>query len=367
MRIRQCCAAVALAALSVPAAAQTTAPSTGSVTLYGVLDLSMTGTHRDEEGSSLALQSGVQSGSRWGLRGHEDLGGGWRARFQLESGVVTNTGRSAQGSRLFGRAAWLGVDGPLGDLRLGRQTSVSSAVLADFDPFLASYLVTGAQTSLQPFNANRNDNTLAYWTPSAGGWRAGVDYSFDQNAPRAGIATRSKVMSAALVHEGAAHAVTLTVERADWGPGSPHDLGMQAAGGSAKPYAVSLAARGKIDDLTLYGAWSLMRHGSTVPAIQWPGQSVYYPGSTVHGVMLGGAWRVGAGSVLASWQASLPQDGGALARQDATHSQQVLSVGYAHDLSKRTNVYAVLGHMIGAWNDAGWRETQYAVGLRHRY
>ncbi|RBL82109.1 hypothetical protein DDE05_39980 [Streptomyces cavourensis] len=83
----------------------------GPVTLYGVMDLSLAGFSTQERGTALNMQSGVQSGSRWGLRGSEDLGGGLRANFQLESGILANNGRSAQGGRLFGRAAWVGVSG----------------------------------------------------------------------------------------------------------------------------------------------------------------------------------------------------------------------------------------------------------------
>lgn len=171
--------AAGVAALMAPWAADA---QQNAVTLYGVVDLSIAGFSTQERGTAINMQSGVQSGSRWGLRGSEDLGNGLRANFQLESGFLATNGNSAQGRRLFGRAAWVGVSGGFGDLRLGRQTSVSSATLADYDAFLASYLITGAQTALLPYNANRADNTVSYWSPSVGGLRAGVDASLDYDA-----------------------------------------------------------------------------------------------------------------------------------------------------------------------------------------
>jgi predicted porin len=42
-------------------------------------------------------------GSRWGVFGTEDLGGGLKAVFRLESGFDVNNGSMSQGSRLFGR------------------------------------------------------------------------------------------------------------------------------------------------------------------------------------------------------------------------------------------------------------------------
>ena len=337
------------------------------VTLYGVVDLSLAGFSTQDRGTALNMQSGVQSGSRWGLRGSEPLGNGMRANFQLESGIVANNGKSAQGGRLFGRAAWVGVSGDWGDLRLGRQTSVSSATLADYDAFLASYLIMGAQTALLPYNANRADNTVAFWSPSVGGWRAGADISLDYDGG-GGFKTTStnKLYSAALVYEQPTYAVTATVEGARWADGTVQSAAMAQAGGTRQPIAYTLAGRATVGAFTLYAAGSIMRNGSTIPAVQSPGQRVYFPGSTVHGVMAGAAWRTGASTVMASWQGSLP-GGGALARDGATHTQQIYSVGYVHDLSKRTNLYAVLGYMHGAWTDPSWHETQYTVGMRHRF
>ncbi len=339
------------------------------VTLYGVVDLSLAGFATQERGTALNMQSGVQSGSRWGLRGSEDLGGGLRANFQLESGVVANNGKSAQGGRLFGRGAWVGVSGDFGELRLGRQTSVSSATLADYDAFQASYLITGAQTALLPYNANRADHTVAYWSPSWSGLRAGADVSLDYDgAGGFQTASTNKLYSAALMYEQADYAVTATYEGARWAEGTAQSIAMGRAGAghARQPDAYTLAGRATVAAFTFYAGWSVMRNGSTIPAVPSPGQRAYFPGSTVHGLMTGAAWRSGPGTVMASWQASLPGKG-ALKRDGATHTQQIYSLGYVHDLSKRTNLYVVYGHMRGAWDNPSWHQSQYAVGMRHRY
>lgn len=335
--------------------------------LYGVVDLGLAGIDDRDRGRSHGMQSGMQSGSRFGLRGREDLGGGLYTRFQLESGTLANNGRSAQGGRLFGRAAWIGLGGAWGELRAGRQTSASSELLGEFDPFLASYLSLGAQTALLPFNANRADNTLAWRLPLAAPWRVAVDHSFDAGAG-GGFATNAsnRLSSAALGYDDGASALALTYEGARWAAGTTEGRAMAAAGAPAQPWSASLAARQALGPATLYLGYSYMRHGSTIPAAPSPGQTPYFPGSTVHGLLAGLGWRVGPGTIMASWQASLPGNG-ALARQGATHRQHIASVGYAHDLSKRTNVYAILGQLRGAWADPAWRQTQYAVGLRHRF
>jgi predicted porin len=56
----------------------------------------MAGTARHEGSKPFALQSGNQSGSRWGLRGIEDLGGGLKGIFTLESGFNVDDGKMGQ-------------------------------------------------------------------------------------------------------------------------------------------------------------------------------------------------------------------------------------------------------------------------------
>ena len=90
-----------------------------SVTLYGVVDTNieyatnLPGATPGSSGNRVSMQSGGLSGSRWGLRGVEDLGGGLSALFVLESGFASDTGQSQQGSRLFGRQAYVGLKSSL--------------------------------------------------------------------------------------------------------------------------------------------------------------------------------------------------------------------------------------------------------------
>ncbi|RFU47037.1 porin [Paraburkholderia sp. DHOC27] len=98
-----------------------------SVTLYGIVDAGFTyvnneagatsGTHH----SAYSLTSGNVDGSRWGLRGVEDLGGGLAAIFTLENGFNVNNGQAASNGRMFDRQAFVGITSPYGTLTLGRQ------------------------------------------------------------------------------------------------------------------------------------------------------------------------------------------------------------------------------------------------------
>jgi predicted porin len=100
-------AAAALGSFSIAAHAQS------SVTLYGLLDAGITYANKvatsTGHDSLVKYGDGVASGSRWGLRGTEDLGGGLKALFVLESGFSTGDGTSGQGGALFGRQAFVGL------------------------------------------------------------------------------------------------------------------------------------------------------------------------------------------------------------------------------------------------------------------
>ena len=85
-------------------------------------------------GSSRSLGSGIHTTSRWGLRGSEDLGGGAKALFNLESGLNADTGAPANATKYFDRASWVGLQGGWGTLALGRQTTTLADAISPVDP-----------------------------------------------------------------------------------------------------------------------------------------------------------------------------------------------------------------------------------------
>ena len=99
-----------------------------SVTLYGIIDTGIAYVHNAQSSNGqnqstlIKFASGNISGSRWGLKGTEDLGGGLAAIFQLENGFNVGTGALGQGGREFGRKAVVGLTGNAwGTVTLGRQ------------------------------------------------------------------------------------------------------------------------------------------------------------------------------------------------------------------------------------------------------
>ena len=107
-----------------------------SVTLYGIVEVGATYTSNAGGHQQYALTSGVASGSRFGLRGTEDLGSGLQALFDLENGFAPTTGKLGQNGTFFGRQAYVGLGGNWGTLTLGRTNTNT------YD--LVSPLVSGA-------------------------------------------------------------------------------------------------------------------------------------------------------------------------------------------------------------------------------
>jgi predicted porin len=99
-----------------------------SVTLWGQVDSGLTYISNKKGGSSVGTASGIGSPTRWGLQGSEDLGGGYRTVFMLESGFNINSGTLIKTNTLFDRQAYVGIDGPFGTLTFGRQSDLMDDV-----------------------------------------------------------------------------------------------------------------------------------------------------------------------------------------------------------------------------------------------
>lgn len=172
-RRRMSAAGMLLGSLSVGAYAQT------SVTLYGVADVGieyLSNVPSSSGGSNqVRMSAGNMSTSRWGLRGSEDLGGGLKAVFELESGFALDTAQSSSAGRLFDRGALVGVSSPYGQLTLGRQTTVLYDTAIQFDPmgFAPRYSLFKSDDTI----AGRADNSVKY-KGTFGGVTAMALYSF---------------------------------------------------------------------------------------------------------------------------------------------------------------------------------------------
>lgn len=207
-------AAAALSLVSASVMAQST------VTLYGLIDAAVTYTTKQPAGSVTRVDAGQLATSRWGMRGSEDLGGGMKAFFNLESTLINDTGASGLGfggpagaaptlppvptpaeiaaltayrtaqaggasTSLFDRAALVGMSGGFGSVSFGRQNILGVDSIGLADPIGLSHPGSGnpnvAFSALNQgaiynsFGTNgggaalRQNNSIRYLTPVFGG------------------------------------------------------------------------------------------------------------------------------------------------------------------------------------------------------
>ena len=174
------------------------------VTLYGKIDLGLQYQHLDN-GTTTTDQfketSGQNSGSRFGLKGTEDLGNGMKVGFVLENGFSADDGKMGQDSRLFGREAQMYLTSDYGTLGFGRMGGLSSGLGSyNMNSFMAMSTGWGDQASkLSNFGLNRDryDNSIVYRTPSFAGFQVAAQYSFKMNGQEE-VHTRANQRYAAL-------------------------------------------------------------------------------------------------------------------------------------------------------------------------
>jgi GBP family porin len=164
----------------------TAAHAQSSVTLYGLIDAGITYTNNQHGHSNWQETSGSVNGSRWGLRGSEDLGGGLKAIFTLENGFGINDGTLKQGGREFGRQAFVGLTSDqFGAVTLGRQYD---SMVDYVGPLALTGTQYGGTQFAHPFdndnlnNSFRINNSVKYQSVNYGGFKFGALYGFSNQA-----------------------------------------------------------------------------------------------------------------------------------------------------------------------------------------
>ena len=179
-----------------------------NVTVYGTVDTGLVynntsfgGAMTDAKDSNkFSMDSGVLGGTKFGLKGSEDLGDGYSVSFQLENGFDSDTGAMNQTmtvgekktNRMFGREARLSLNTPYGTASFGRMGALTSGA-GTYDIFMAgadaldggnsSYIATGYW-----FDRSRYDNMITLVTPEANGFTGYAQYSFaDKGAENASV------------------------------------------------------------------------------------------------------------------------------------------------------------------------------------
>lgn len=377
-----------------------------SVVLYGVLDTGFSYVHvsRDAVDSQTALSAsqfgmntGVQSGSRWGMKGTEDLGDGWSVSFVLEGGFNSDNGQVAQGGRGFGRQATLGASHTdFGNVVAGRQSTISTNYLAAVDPFGESFGQANIGASFGSVNTVRYDNLIQYESPNLAGFQFGVGYStntgvsglyrdgqVDVLAPRSeyfGTVANMRALTAAVRYTYDEFSVVASFDRAFAAGLVPGPNGAVSNTNNAQPtewivggtYNLKVVEFAVAYGRTYDGAFSGNGPGN---GLSGTGLDTFTGGAGVlfdegfdsQSTMVGFTVPMsGDGNeLMVSWQTKQPR--GRLSGDSTFATQSIFGVAYTHGLSKRTNLYfwGSYGNNFQMFKTA--KSSVIGAGVRHLF
>ncbi|MDB5761056.1 MAG: porin [Herminiimonas sp.] len=310
-----------------------------NVTVYGLVDIGIT---RENNGvnSITRMDSGNFYGSRIGFKGTEDLGGGLSASFQLENGFNADTGTLGQGSLLFGRQAWVGLNGGFGSVKFGRQYTPIYNALDTVDPFdtglTGGWNDTGSGI-VSLFNAGgvRMNNTIDYSTTS-GPFSGELAYGFGEVA---GSTTANR----------------------QWGLSGTYASGPVT--GVLAYHSTNNAIGTDSTKTTLIGGVYNFGPVKLHAAYAWDkGVGTLDQRDGMIGVTI----PVGAGSVLIDYLRKIDK-----ANSNSNAAQ--LGLGYTYDVSKRTTLYTSYSRNANdsavSYNAAGngLTDSLFNVGIRHKF
>jgi predicted porin len=311
------------------------------------------------------VDSGVSSGSRLGVRGREELGSGTAAVYTVEAGFLNDTGVSDQNGRLFGRQAFVGLDGPLGLVTLGRQYNLVYTTLTDVaDPFHGG--MAGSAANLVGYTTKRYDNTIKYTSPrSRSGLIGSVIYSFGESPFNSKV---NRAYGATIGYEKGRVNLSLTHQRKD-------NL-LDATGTTpAVDQSASNSLVAANVDFGRFVGYAAYGHSKGDGSSQWDETNPYGavaqrdPSTNSRDVLLGVAVPMGATTLLAS---VIHKDDRGLANRDANQ----IAIGASYALSKRTNVYTSIakiqnrngaGYTVGNASNRGSGDRAINVGLKHAF
>ncbi|MDB6001794.1 MAG: Porin [Rhizobacter sp.] len=329
----------ALAAVSAAASAQS------SVTMFGVLDAAVRNVKNGDQ-SITSVGSGGLATSRFGFRGVEDLGGGLQAGFWLESGVNVDDGTSSDTTKLFNRRSTVSLSSGLGEIRLGRDFSPTYNGYTTFEPF-GSNGVASADKFQNKLTTNadfltRSDNQVSYFTPN------GLGGFYGQLAVGAGEGIGGKKH------------VSGRVGYLD-GP-----INVSVAYGEAT--VTPIAGEDKYKTLDVGGSYDF----GMAKVMGYYTQSKFGD-RKLNVYNIGGAVPVGVGVIRLGYIKADASGAGT----DGNDASQI-ALGYVHNLSKRTALYATAARVNNKGSAAyavnaspvlaaGRDSTGYEIGMRHSF
>ena len=323
---------IALAVLAASGAAM----AQSSVTVYGIADIWFGSSKAGLNGvRQTVLESGGVSGSRFGFKGTEDLGGGLKANFLLEQGFNLDNGTAKDAARAFNRQAYVGLSGGFGEVKLGNvftaYDDISGATTSAFDSALSA---TNNVFESNNYNSNPYNN-IYYATPSFGGFSGAVSYGLGEN--KNATQSASNNISFHAKYESGPIYAGVAYQRE------------KAVGGATDKFT-------RINGSYDFGPAKLLASYGNVKEDTGEKTNEYQIGVDVP---LGGALTLSGGYATSKTKAA-----GVTASKRSGYG-----IALAYGLSKRTTVYTGV-HSDTEKNGAGVKtdkNTIYAVGIKHTF
>jgi predicted porin len=312
-------------------AAVGTASAQSNVTVYGQVDLGLRQTSGSTsngvavvKGGNDTLQMDKNHSSRFGFKGEEDLGGGLKASFQLESQFLADTGALKTSTLMFERQANVGLSGGFGTVKFGRTKGLVDDIAGWplTDPFNNDGVVGDTTTTVvrAGVSQSRVSNAITYFSPAFSGFKAQAQYILSE------VKDLDAGAEFALLYEDGPFAMHAAYERP-----------VQTAAG-ATPTAAEMGTKPEI--FTFGGGYTF--GAAKVTAAYFSGDPKKYlaPGSVDPGLGKNKGFLIGLNYAIGGGDAKFVY---ASSKNDKYDLAKVFGIGYDYHLSKRTDVYAYLG------------------------
>jgi predicted porin len=232
--------------------------------------------------------------SRIGFRGTEDLGGGLKTLFQLESGINLDSGSvngqsgapNVSSGTLASRDSYVGIGGSWGDVRFGRQSVfwISGVIAQTGANFINAEVPFANATSMGRVSTAipggapvaRQSNVISYNSPILSGWNGTLSYSPQSEAAAASVNTDSSLWGATVRYNGALNFQWDYVVNQQGSGGAQRQKSTGNKLGLSWPYApgsrISLTwAKDKMDDTPAVASFTALHDNvsATMLAVNW--------------------------------------------------------------------------------------------------
>lgn len=357
------------------------------VTLYGAVDTGFEYFHtkktNDEGVSTKAdtfdMQTGWDTPSRWGLKGSEDLGNGYKVSFKLESGFNSDDGTMGQSGRLFGHEAGLTLSGPFGSVAFGRFGGISSSAgTYDMLGYVESF--DGGDGNVWGFaSSDRYDNMVVYQTPRFAGLQLTAQYSFKTDSKDdasfkdgeqhyngdEGTSHAQRYASVGLSGEYGPASFAVGYELTKYGAGDNGERALDKDG-----QLVFVGGNYDFEVVQLFAEAQYFKHQTAINAGDDAAADLGLGklGLKGYGLHLGAAAPLAGGTLTAGlYYVDFSEEAVDKADEDAKYYG--VSARYNYPLSERTGLYAGAGYGQLKADDTDYKDqvTQVYCGLVHTF